>query len=149
MERGNGGGRRGNPDVKRMWRRIRPLVVFLLSLGICLGVLIAAANIAFEKLFAPVEVEDAYRVMRCHGETPEFIAAYFGDDSREQQLAAIARIVHDADSLDYLRFATERGIGAYDGGRLCREASRKWIGFALEMVLYSLSSRDWIFQYFS
>lgn len=59
MERGNGGGRRGNPDVKRMWRRIRPLVVFLLSLGICLGVLIAAANIAFEKLFAPVDVDDA------------------------------------------------------------------------------------------
>lgn len=101
------------------------------------------------RVFAPVEAEDAYRVMRCHGETPEFIAAYFGDDSQEQQLAAIARIVHDADSLDYLRFATESGIGSYDGGRLCREASRKWIGFALEMVLYSLSSRDWIFQYFS
>lgn len=59
MERSNGGGRRGNPDVKRMWRRIRPLVVFLLSLGICLGGLIAAANIAFEKLFAPVDVDDA------------------------------------------------------------------------------------------
>ena len=59
MERGNGGGRRGNPDVKRMWRRIRPLIVFLLSLGICLGVLIAAANIAFEKLFAPVDADDA------------------------------------------------------------------------------------------
>ena len=40
MERGNGGGRRGNPDAKRMWRRVRPLIVFLLSLGIELAQLL-------------------------------------------------------------------------------------------------------------
>lgn len=102
-----------------------------------------------DRIFAPEEAEDAYRVMRCHGETPEFIATYFGDDSREQHLAAIARVVHDADSLDYIRFAPESGIGIYNSEKLCREASRKWICLALEMVLYSLSSKNWIFQYFS
>lgn len=59
MERGNGGARRDNPDFKRAWRRMRPLIVFLLSLGICAAVLVVGANIAFEKLFAPVDENDA------------------------------------------------------------------------------------------
>ena len=59
MEHGNGGARRDNPDMKRMWRRMRPLIVFLLSLGICLTLLFVGAKVAFEKLFAPVDANDA------------------------------------------------------------------------------------------
>lgn len=60
MERSNGGHRRTNdPDFKRAWRRCRPLVVLLLSLGICITILAVGANIAFQKLFAPVDENDA------------------------------------------------------------------------------------------
>jgi len=59
MEHGNGGARRDNPDMKRMWRRMRPLIVFLLSLGICLTLLFVGAKVAFKKLFAPVDANDA------------------------------------------------------------------------------------------
>ncbi|MBE5784207.1 MAG: endolytic transglycosylase MltG [Clostridiales bacterium] len=59
MEYGSGGNNRENPDFRRAWRRIRPLIVALLSVGICALILVGGVKFAYEKLFAPVDPSDA------------------------------------------------------------------------------------------
>lgn len=86
MEHGNGGARRDNPDFKRAWRRMRPLIVFLLSLGICAAVLAVGANIAFEKLFAPVDENDA---------TPIVVTIPSSSGA-----SSIARLLYEAGGMD-------------------------------------------------
>lgn len=59
MEHSGGGSSRETPDFRRAWRRIRPLAVALVSLGLCALILAGGAKIAYEKLFAPVDPNDA------------------------------------------------------------------------------------------
>ena len=59
MEYRNGGNNRENPDFRRAWQVMRPLVVALLSVGLCALILVGGAKIAYEKLFAPVDPNDA------------------------------------------------------------------------------------------
>lgn len=102
------------------------------------------SHIAAEALFSPEKAEASYRVMRCHCENSEYIRDQFNDS--ESELGKMAEIVHDADSLDYIRFVTERGLDLFDRTYLVRKTSEKYIPAALELVLYSLSGDNWIEQ---
>ncbi len=59
MERRKDNARRDGPDMKRAWRSIRPLVVLILSLAICGTAICVGAGKVYEKLFAPVDLNDA------------------------------------------------------------------------------------------
>lgn len=59
MENRNGGSNRETPDFGRIWRQIRPLVIGLVSIGLTVLVLVGGARLAYEKLFAPVDPNDA------------------------------------------------------------------------------------------
>lgn len=101
-----------------------------------------AARYAAEHLFPSDCAETAFKIMRCHCESGEFLEGFFSADEEETQ--RIAEIVHDADSLDYIRFAPQDGLAVYDPDRLIREASGRYIAVALELVLHSLTGTGWI-----
>lgn len=101
-----------------------------------------AARYTAANLFLTDCAETAFKIMRCHCESEEFIADCFSEDEKEAR--QIAEIVHDADSLDYIRFAPQVGLAVYDASRLIREASGRYIAAALELVLCSLTGTGWI-----
>lgn len=95
-----------------------------------------------EALFFDEGVRVSHRIMRCHCENSEYIRTQF--DDTEQEYLSMAEIVHDADSLDYLRFSSERGLHVFDRTQLARASSARYISAALEFVLFSLTGDDWM-----
>ena len=69
-------------------------------------------------------------------------------DQTEREYLEMAAIVHDADCLDYLRFSAEKGLTVFDDARLIRTSSGRYVSAALELVLFSLTSEDWIERFF-
>ena len=63
MERGTKERKRhsgkGNSTVGKIWRAVRPLLIFLISAGICVFVFTFAFNKVKAKLFSPVDINDA------------------------------------------------------------------------------------------
>lgn len=48
-----------NSTAGKIWRAVRPLLTFLISAGICVFVFVFAFNKVKEKLFSPVDINDA------------------------------------------------------------------------------------------
>lgn len=63
MERGTKERKRhsgkGNSTAGKIWRAVRPLLIFLISAGICVFVFAFAFNKVKAKLFSPVDINDA------------------------------------------------------------------------------------------
>ena len=63
MERGtNEKKRRGgreNSTARKIWRAVRPLLIFIISAGICVGAFVFAFNFMKARLFSPVDIGDA------------------------------------------------------------------------------------------
>ena len=53
-----------NSTAGKIWRAVRPLLTFLISAGICVFVFVFAFNKVKEKLFSPVDINDATPVGR-------------------------------------------------------------------------------------
>lgn len=104
----------------------------------------AMAVLAAKELFPADETNDAFRVMCCHCKSKREITAFFGVEEREKQLYIIAQIIHDADTLDYIRFSTERGIRCFNTQYLCLPQSQNYVCLAFELFLRSLDAKNWI-----
>lgn len=63
MERSNKGkkehGRQGHGTAAKAWRAVRPLLVFLISVGICAAIFSFAYDFVKAKFFSPVDINDA------------------------------------------------------------------------------------------
>lgn len=51
--------RRRESTAAKVWRAVRPILVFLISVGICAAVLMFAYNFVVDRFFSPVDINDA------------------------------------------------------------------------------------------
>lgn len=98
-----------------------------------------------DRLFPERERQAAFDVMRCHNKNPEQISEVFGRYSCNQKEYEIAaRIVHDADTLDYIRFSNELGILSFSANQLVMDVAHEYISVAYELFLYSTYRKNWM-----
>jgi hypothetical protein len=109
-----------------------------------------ADAVPVEKLFPLKEAEQARRIMSCHNSSSEQMTGIVenGPASVTADDLMVAKIVHDADSLDYLRLTVERGIKHYDPTKLILPEAFALIPMAFELFVLSYIDPKWIINLF-
>lgn len=109
-----------------------------------------ARSVPIEKLFFKEDAEVAGFIISCHNATltEMHVMANSSGISVTSKEMAMAKIVHDADVLDYIRMTPERGIRHYDPQHLTLSTAQTLIPLALELFILSLVDEDWMIHYF-
>ena len=109
-----------------------------------------AGSAPTDKLFPPNEARRADFIISCHNLSSEQIkelAKLHKKHIKEVDIS-IAEIIHDADSLDYLRLTVERGIRHYEPSCLILSESIGLIPMAFELFVFSFIDPLWISRIF-